>query len=216
VNIAFFYIEQGRPWWRDAIANLMATARSTQSWARITHLGDRKTGQIPGTDAALLSNEDIGFERLMMAKGFLWAAHAQQTDRNTILTDADVEFRRDMAPLFEGDWDVALLKRGDGPVRQAQPLLAAMALTKPTEGARRFWAEYQTVLSNFPRAWAAWWCDQMALSLVLGTTNLRGDVVACDGFRVALLDADVIAPAVAMPGAYTVHFKGLREEKKAG
>lgn len=215
MNIAFFYLDQGKPWWREAVANLIETARATQPRCHITHMSDRHNGQFPGTDAGLIAEEPIDHGQLMMAKGFMWAAMGQETQRNLVLTDADVAFRRDMAPLFDGDWDVGLLRRHEGAKAPGQPYLAAMALTKPTPGARRFWAEYRAVLCSLPRAWQAWWCDQISFAALLGANRSRADFIECEGYRVRLFDVDAIAPTHATATSYAVHYKGQREEKNA-
>ncbi len=215
MNVAFFYVDQGKPWWRDAVANLVETARATQPGCHITHMSDRKNGQFPGTDAALVSEEQIDHAQMMAAKGYMWSVMGQKTEQNLLLTDADVSFRRDMAPLFDGDWDVALLRRHGCGRAPAQPYLAAMALTKPTPGARRFWTEYNAVLCSLPKAWWAWWCDQIAFAALLGANRSHGDFIDCDGYRVRLFDADAIAPQHGDADCYAVHYKGRHEEKNA-
>lgn len=213
--VAFFYVEMGRPWWKDAVANLIRSARETQPGCGVMHLCDRKTGQHPDADGALCSEEPIGAERLMMAKGWMWAETARRTEQSLILTDADVEFRRDMLPLFDDDFDVALLRRTTGERAAGQPYLAAMALVKPTDGARKFWADYVSVLQCTPKGWHAWWCDQIAFAALLGANRSRQDYIDCDGYRVRLLDVDTVAPKEEKPGCYAVHYKGRHEEKSA-
>lgn len=215
MNIAFFYVEMGRPWWREAVTGLVESARATQPGCRLTHMADKQTGQFPGTDSSMLSDEQIDPGKLMLAKGWMWATLAQSIEAPTLLTDADVTFRRDMSHLFYGEWDVALLRRFEGGRAAAQPYLAAMAFTKPTQGARRFWAEYLSVLQSLPRAWSAWWCDQIAFAALLGAERARLDLIECDGYRVRLYDTDMIAPKIETPDCYAVHYKGRREEKNA-
>ena len=213
MDIAFFYVDHGREWWRGAVDRMIATARATQPGCRMVHLGDAHTKQWPGTDDALLADGRIGAERMMACKGFMWAQQAMKAERDTLLIDADVEFQRDMAPLFAGDWDVGLLWRETGSAAIAQPYLACMALTKPTEGARRFWQRYGDAVGNLPKAWHAWWVDQVAFSVVLGTAHKRGDAVVTPEFRVKLFDADVLAPK--RGDGYVVHHKGNKAEKMA-
>ena len=215
MNIAFFYVEMGRPWWREAVTGLVQSARATQPECRLIHMSDKPTGAFPGIDHAMLAEQPIDHGQLMLSKGWMWATLAQDVDAPTVLTDADVTFRRDMSPLFAGDWDVALLRRFDDGRSAGQPYLAAMALTKPTPGARRFWAAYMAVLQSLPRAWSAWWCDQVAFSALLGAERARLDLIECDGYRVRLYDTDMIAPKIETPDCYAVHYKGRREEKNA-
>lgn len=215
IDIGFFYVDLGRPWWRGAVDNMVATARATQPGCRVRHYGDAPTGAWPGTDDATLAAERIDATILMAAKAFMWGRAGQEAQRNTVLTDADMDFRRDMAPLFDGDWDVGLLWRQTGQVSVAQPYLAAMALTKPTAGARAFWKQYADVAGNLPKAWHAWWVDQVALGVVLGTVHHRDGIIAAPDFKVKLFPVDGVAPKVEKPGCYAVHFKGMRAEKKA-
>lgn len=214
IDVGFFYVDHGRPWWRTAIANMIASARETQPGCRIHHYGDAHTRAWPGSDDAILSETKIDANIMMLAKAFMWGQAGQKADRPLVLTDADVIFKRDMAPLFDGDWDVGLLWRDHGAVSLAQPYLAAMALTKPTEGARAFWKHYVDVAGNLPKAWHAWWIDQVALGLVLGTVHHAGGIIQAPGFRVKLFDADMLAPKYETPDCYSVHFKGLRAEKR--
>lgn len=216
IDVGFFYVDMGRPWWREAIGDLISTARETQPGCRITHYGDKPTGQIPGTDGSILATERIDAGVLMVSKAFMWATAGMRADRCTVLTDADVTFLRDMEPLFEGDWDVGLLWRAEGAASMAQPYLAAMALTKPTPGAREFWRIYRDVAGNLPRGWHAWWVDQVAFGIVLGTVHHRDGIIAAPGFKVKLFDADLLAPKVPTEKGYTVHLKGLRAEKREG
>lgn len=215
ISLAFFYVDQGKPWWREATGNLIQSARETQPGARIVHMTDQRTGQNPGADIGMVSEEAIGKDRLMLAKGWMWATLGQGTDCNTVLTDADMEFRRDVSPLFAGEWDVALLRRHEGGRAAAQPYLAAMALTKPTPGARRFWGDYMAVLQSLPKAWSAWWCDQFAFAALLGAERARLDMIEGASYRVKLFDADCIAPKIEVPECYAVHYKGRHEEKNA-
>lgn len=215
IGIAYFYVEQGKPWWREATKALIRSARETQPGCEITHMSDKATGQQRGTDNGMIADEAIGNERLMMAKGWMWATHSQMVERNTVLCDADMEFRRSMAPLFNGDWDVGLLHRQEGGRAKGMPFLAAMALTKPTDGARRFWGEYLSVMQSLPKAWAAWWCDQVAFSILLGVTRVGEGTMKYDGYTVKLFDAELLAPHIPTPDCYAVHFKGRHTEKNA-
>lgn len=215
IDVAFFYINLGRKWWKHQINDMIASARETQPGCRVFHYGDADTGRWPTADGSQLATEKIDVSIMMVAKAFMWGQAGMAAERPMVLTDADVLFKRDMEPLFEGDWDVGLLWRGSGQASLAQPFLAAMALTKPTPGARLFWQRYVDVAGNLPKAWHSWWVDQVALGIVLGTVHARDGFIQAPDFRVKLFPATLLAPSEEIEGAYAVHFKGLRAEKRA-
>lgn len=213
--VNFFYVDIGRSWWGEATRRLVQTAHDVMPGCTVRQLSDAKTAPVDGVSMMVQSQQPIEQSVLMMAKGYMWSVEALRATEPTLFVDADIEFQHDLRPLYAGDWDVGLIRRPQTGRGIAMPYLAAMAMSKPTPGAVAFWTEYQHVLTTLPPVLHPWWCDQLAFALVLGTLSSQGDAIQTDAFHVKLFDADVLAPHEANPDAYTVHYKGRHNEKKA-
>lgn len=215
LSINFFYVNIGRPWWEQATVNLVQSARDCMTDCQVTQLTDNKTKKVLGVDHVYAVEKEIGQDIMMMSKGWFWSRVGQSAAKDTILCDADVTFKRDFAPLFAEDFDVGLMIRRGRGVAMGQPFLAALALTRNTPGARAFWLRYMDTLQGIPRAYAAWWCDQIAFSAMLGNWWLDNGELRTPEFQVKLFDADEVIPTAEKPGCYAVHYKGRHDEKEA-
>lgn len=211
IETRFFYVDIGRPWWRGATERLAASARKHMPDCAVVQITNTTTPTVPGTHYQMREQSDVSEANLMLWKGALWAVTGLEARVPTILVDADVEFCRDVRPLFAGDWDVAVVRRSGPQIATAQPYLAAVMLTKPTAGAVAFWAAYYRVLSAIPKALHPWWCDQLALALMVGIHHNAGEVADGPGWRVAVLNADDVIGE----GRYLTHYKGHHKEKQA-
>ena len=87
----------------------------------------------------------------------------------TIFADPDIEFHREVE--FDGSFDVGLLWR---PRKPDQPINTGIVLAEP--GFNDFWTHYGAVAANLPLPLRAWWCDQLAYNVLLGTMHKSGDV----------------------------------------
>jgi len=212
IEVAFLFCDLGDAGPYAAMTKLAAdSARKVMPDARLVQLTDRDTPVYPEMDASLRAN--IKAERATFAafKGLTMAERGKTTDLPTALCDVDLIFNRSIEPVFDADFDVAVLWRP----WKAQPYNGGMVYTKPTEGARRFWADYAQAVQEMPDEVKGWWGDQLALAVMIGQAT-PGDTVSVCGAKVLVLDMNEHAYAPEGPDdrtdAYTTHYKGPRKQ----
>lgn len=204
LDLVLFYADLGRPY-LPLIEHTTRSARNVMPEARLVLL-------TPTPSPALARNFDLlvtlGFdpspETLCYDKVRAIMTWQAQMDRPCAFIDPDLEFRR---PIEFPDSDVGLLWRK----KAAQPVNAGMILAKP--GSPLFWKKYGTTAASLPRALRAWWCDQLAFSVMFGTLREAGDVVQALDASVALIDENraCAPPERAHEDVWAIHYKGARK-----
>lgn len=127
-----------------------------------------------------------------------------QTGRPTICCDPDVEF---VARPHFPDVDIALVWRD----KPDQRVSAALFYSRP--GQRYFWERYARIVFSLPTEMWAWWADQLAFTLMVGSYNRVDQGIYCDGSHVWFLDPRYSCglPEQADKNAWALHYKGQRK-----
>lgn len=122
----------------------------------------------------------------------------------SIFVDPDVEF---LKPLTFPDADVGLIWRS----KEGQPVNSGMIFARP--GNAEFWDKYLAIVGGLPRALRAWWCDQLAFSVLTGAVHSVGDELMLCGSKVKLLDETISCsrPEYATRQTQSLHWKGSRK-----
>lgn len=209
MDIGYFYVGFGVPIYRKLAALSMQTCKRAMPQANVFHWTDRYTPPIKEADFMTRIDSDVGRDILITAKALTMARIGMDSSVNWALSDIDVVWQWDIEPLFEGDWDVGLMWRGN----PGMPINAGLVMSKPTPGARAFWEKFSLVISALPRLADGWWSEQLAFGVMVGGECRPGDTITSGGGRVKIFSCDEIFPAVPetqvtpVPG-YAVHFKG--------
>ncbi len=132
-----------------------------------------------------------------------WMLHARDM---AIFADPDIEFLRPIP--IEGLEDVNVMVRKH---KIDQPINSGIIIAKP--GPREFWLHYGRVTVNLPEVLHHWWCDQLAINLMVGVCHKAGEVLKLDDATVKLLDGSKLCPNSDSPTemAWALHYKGGRK-----
>lgn len=205
-EIACFYVDLGRPY-APLIERMTRTARVAMPDARLVLItGKQKVKEAQFFDVVVEMPFDPAPATVCYDKARCIASWATKTDRSTIFIDPDVEFLKPI-PFITGA-DIALLWRDQKP---AQPVNAGMIMSQP--GLDEFWMKYLAIAGNLPRVLRQWWCDQLALSVLLGSLHKAGDLVQVLDASVQLLDPNIYCakPEDATSETLALHWKGTRK-----
>jgi hypothetical protein len=127
------------------------------------------------------------------------------TDRMTICCDPDIEFIS-QPHILDHNADIGVLWRA----KPDQRVNAALWWTWPHQAA--FWTQYGRIVESMPPELHAWWSDQMAFTLLLGSYHEAGDIVQCGDTRMRLMDGDDVAlPESRTDRTWAIHYKGQRK-----
>jgi hypothetical protein len=213
-DLVYLLVDYGDVFLRQATTEMLRSAMRAMPGVNIVQLHDEKTRVHPFANAALKFERDVAREELATFKGWAFAAHAMQTERQTIFTDVDViwsgagaaETLRQYQP-----GSIGVLYR-DVPDLKIMPYNTGMILYQPK--ARTFWREYQAMCESCKEGFRAWWADQLAMSAMIGHHSEAQMV--CQA-HIELLDMDAVVPAPNAPPTepmrgWAVHFKGKRKE----
>jgi tetratricopeptide (TPR) repeat protein len=247
VEIVYFFAgRESDPRFREYIDLLQASAgvaRRTQPHARIVVLTDAET---PFPESLRLDIErfDIDHEALMVARfeaiaGFL----ARKADRDepvcALFCDPDTLVARDLAPLFDGSFDIAYTWRSRFVEARLdhEPFVAGAIYVqcedakRPLRFFRRVLAEFATVAawpevtSFYPHPIQVWRGDQIVPAAVIGWREFiasvlsgRTDRLEIDGVAVAFLPSDPYCftfeagtPDALTAAKFVLDFKGDRK-----
>ncbi len=127
-----------------------------------------------------------------------------KADRPCIYTDPDIVFRRtiEFPPT-----DIGLLFRK----KTAHPINSGLILARP--GGEPFWRAYGNTVASLPRSLRAWYADQIALSVIIGSLHSPGDVVMAHGSTISLMDWSMVCCSEEHANESTpaIHYKGTRK-----
>jgi hypothetical protein len=214
MEIAVFYAGFGFPEFREASLYLAESAREVYPDCTLTHLTDKYTPELAGFDV-IRSEEDIGWEEVISAKGQMISLHARNTEHErTIFCDPDIIFNR---PFEWGDWDVGFLYRR-GIVHKS--FNGGMQFSVRNERSAIFWEEYQKNVAGLCKPALAWWAEQLVMAGMFGIYHEPG-VIEVMGAKVGILDMHEVCPKVrelpaSRHGSTAVHFAGLNKKHLMG
>lgn len=193
MKIAYVYEDLGDPWYPDALKWFQASVRSVGASA--LHI----QGQPP-------KDMKANFWRYW---AYLRSTAGMQTDEDLVISDVDILWRKNPSDLF-GDFDIGLMYR----TYPLMPYNEGVLLTRPTTGAKRFWALYQAAIGLMPH-WT-WHSPQIAVATIVGE-QMPGEICTVrhpivGEIRVKVFDMKQIVPCPKEEGydgpAYALHFKG--------
>lgn len=215
-DLVGFYAEMNEPGYREMCE---AMFRSAENFAvRRVHLADEKTEFLNGAfDRIRCFHGTATNDNLITLKALAFARYGLQAERNAVYTDMDVLWLKDPAPLFDADFDVAVIKR-KAPPYPIMPYNGGLMLAKPTPGARLFWKTYHSLVTNSPECIKGWWVEQIVMATLLGINRRIGETVEYEGAKILVMDAHKTCRVPKGDdkgeGAYALHFKGYAGAKK--
>lgn len=205
-DIVCFYTDLGRPY-LPLIENMTKSAREVMPGSRLILMTPTPSKALcRNFDLVVQLKIDADVKTICFEKARAMTSWQAQMDRPCVFIDPDVIFKRPVEfPILA---DVGLLWRSTKP---AQPVNAGMILAMP--GAEEFWKKYGAIVANLPGALRAWWCDQLAFSLLLGSMHHAGEMVSAYGANVKLIaEEDACAPPErAKDTTWAIHLKGKRK-----
>jgi lipopolysaccharide biosynthesis glycosyltransferase len=183
---------------------MVASVRAAMPGARIVQMSDYETKKVTGVDEVVRKHWDRKFlmpYRLLHLKDFA----AEQA----IFLDADVVVQKDLGPLFQDEFDVALTYRDetDPSLRNSpeayelMPFNAGVVLARAS--GKAFWDEAYQLCLNMPEDSRRWFGDQLAIKEVAARTTLRVRQYPC-----ALYHYSPGKREEDLGGKYVVHYKG--------
>lgn len=188
---------------------MVASVRAAMPAASIVQMSDYETKQVNGVDQVVRKPWD---HKYMMP--YRLSHLADFAAERVIFLDADVVVRKDLTPLFDDEFDVALTYRdeSDPSLRKSpeayelMPFNTGVMLSR--ESGRPFWAEsYQSCL-KMPQDSRTWYGDQLAIKEVAARTPLKVGRYPCAlyNYSPSRVDED-------LGEKFVVHYKG--ETRKA-
>lgn len=183
LNIVCFYADLGRPY-LPQIAKMTASAQRVMPYARTVLVTPTPKPELTELfDATMDVSADVKttdktvcFDR---ARSTVWWQSI--SEGRTIFTDPDIEFHREVE--FDGSFDVGLLWR---PRKPDQPINTGIVLAEA--GFKDFWAHYGAIAVNLPMPLRAWFCDQLAFNVMVGTLHKSGETFKAYDARVKLFE----------------------------
>jgi hypothetical protein len=203
-DLVLYYADLGRPY-LPLIERTIASARRVMPQSRLVLLTPTPTRDLTVLFdlvmeiQAVTTPQTVCFDKVLGL--CTWQA---QMDRACAFIDPDLEFRK---PIKFPDADVGLLWRK----RSAQPVNAGMILARP--GCPVFWRKYGVTAATLPEVLRGWWCDQLALSVMIGALREPGETVQAHDAAVKLIpeEAACAPPEKATEDTWALHYKGQRK-----
>lgn len=208
MDVVCYYVDWGRPY-GPLLRNMAESAKRVMPECRTVLL--TPTPMCDGAahfDAVYQSpeiKEKDGIALLSLSRCQANVSWQAQSQTETIYCDPDVEFLR--RPVFRDEDDICLLWRD----KPDQRVNAALFYSKP--GQRYFWERYGRIVQSMPAEMQAWWSDQMAFTLMVGSYCEPGGSRHCDGSVVRFMDPKYTCgnPEDIDAQAFAVHRKGRRK-----
>jgi hypothetical protein len=202
ITVAFVHVGE-----EDLLPRIMvASVRRAMPSGRIVHLADQKTRPVDGADDVIRLPYD-GVHLMT----FRLLQFARLDPCEAIFLDTDVIVQRDLSPLFESDFDVALTRReniGVDPqgvdVAAVMPYNTGVMLSRPSGW--DFWHNALKYCETLPEEARRWWGDQFAIKAVAEIAPLRIEELPCDLYNYSpALDTEDVSRR------FVVHYKGMRK-----
>ena len=207
VDVVCFYVNLGREGYAPLMTDMAASAKKAMPGCRVVLLSPNPTDDVcKPFDVLFKIGCSTEPQYLCLERGRAHIAWMQKTDRPCVLADPDLIFTG-QPPFDHGEWDIALSWRG----KPDQPVNSGSVLAFP--GYQKFWWHYGAVMVNLPPTLRAWWCDQLAFSIMTGACHNAGEILQLDDARVKLLDSysNCATEGAEQPGAWAIHRKGRRK-----
>lgn len=206
LDLVCFYADLGRPY-LPLIEQMTKSAKAVMPDCRTVVMTPTPSKELCRNFDLLVKLEvPVDLKNLCLLKTRSIMTWQGQMDRPSVFVDPDLVFQKPIE--FPVMTDVGLLWRSTKP---AQPVNAGMILARP--GCEEFWKKYGAIAANLPSSLRAWWCDQLAFSVMLGTMHHAGEMVCAYGANVKLIaEEDACAPPErAKESTWALHLKGKRK-----
>lgn len=186
---------------------MVASVKRVMPAAKIVQMTDYDTKPVTGVDEVIRKRYD---GRFLMPYRML---HLQDfPESQAIFLDTDVVVHKDLAPVFDEEFDVGLTIRLEpimGPngadVTKAMPYNTGVMFSKQT--GKPFWAEAHQYCLSLPKEAREWWGDQLSVKAVADTTSLKVKTFPCD-----LYNYTPESQNEDLSNKFVVHYKGERKQ----
>ncbi len=190
------------------VAQIMVTSvKQVMPAAKIVQMTDYDTKPVIGVDEVIRKRYD---GRFLMPYRML---HLQDfPESQAIFLDTDVVVRKDLAPVFDEDFDIGLTIRlhpiidpNGVDVTKTMPYNTGVMFSK--QAGKPFWAKAHQYCLSLPLEKREWWGDQLSVKAIADTTSLKVKTFPCD-----LYNYTPKKPDEDLGGKFVVHYKGKRKE----
>ena len=208
------FLQVGPP---TPIPRIMVASVRRAMRCRIVQMSDEQTEPVEGVDDVIRKPWDRKYlmpYRLLHLRDF-------PADDDAIFLDADIVVRKDLTPVFDREFDIAVTTREEHGIRYSGPSIpgfldpgddltrrmpynAGVLFHRPS--ARGFWAAAHQYCETLPANLRKWWGDQLAIKHVADAGVYRLIELPCQLYNHTPLteDEDV-------SGKFIVHYKGDRK-----
>lgn len=210
--VVCFYADLGDYRYLPHIKRMCESAKAVMPECKTVILTPTDDTELLGFfDHSILLELEVTKENLCASRARVTTSWQLQSDGLTYFTDPDVVFRN--RPELDRDADIFLSWKSKRP---AQPCNSGLVITRP--GHLDFWKRYASAAINLPKPLNAWWCDQLAYNLLVGTVHQPGDYVRCLDANVKLVDSRVMCASSeeGTDQSWSLHYKGARKWKPQG
>lgn len=205
IEVVFFYVNRSGD---DELARIMVdSVREHMPGVPITQLTDMITDDVPGVDMVVRREPEPGIM-------YFRSCHmAEYRHRAAIFLDHDIVVLKDLRPVFDEPFDVALTRR----TRKELFIDEVPDLIDPNENAAermpynmgvifsrstKLWADHRNLHAQTGEMGREWYGEQIALANVLGSGRFKVKVLSEDyNYSPSMPLEDVSERAV-------LHFKG--------
>jgi len=167
----------------------------------IVQLTDEVTPQVKGTTSVIRKP----FDGMLMT---FRMQHLADLKGNWITLDTDVLVLKDLRPIMEKDFDVALTKRTGRIMSDGIDIVAHMPYNTGVMFSKNhlFWENAYKALLGMPESAHKWWGDQLSVRLAAESGRYTVLELDCNTYNYTPKDADERADV------YVLHFKGPRKD----
>lgn len=208
LTIMCFYADLGNPYF-PLLRDMTQSAKAVMPDARTVLMTPTPTDELRGLfdkTVDLSSEMHTTKETVCYDRARATLSWQTMTQGSTLYTDPDIVFRKPVP--FTEEFDVGLLWRKRKP---DQPINTGLVLANP--GALGFWRRYGAIVANLPTSLRAWWCDQLAFSVLTGVDHEPEDTIQVFDARVKLFDwlKACAPPEKGIIDPWALHMKGSRK-----
>lgn len=210
MTVGFFFVDTGTSDTASGIAGakaLMASVRRLMPGVEVVQFTDETTGAVEGVDAVRrLPREPLAVLRVR---------HQGAVTGEWLFVDTDVVIQREVRPVFDAPFDVAVTSRNWTHLKLIQNFAELMPFNTGVVFSRspKFWAAVLAKMDKYSERLQAWMGDQQAICDVIASRG-RFRVVILKGTRYNFPPAiDPDAEALkAQRKASILHFKGVERK----
>lgn len=205
IEVVFFYVNRTGD---DALARIMVeSCRQHMPGIKVTQLTDRITEDVPGVDMVVRRDPEPGIM-------YFRSCHmAEYRHKAAIFLDHDTVVLKDLRPVFDEPFDVALTQRQNTSLYIDE----VPDLIDPMENAaekmpynmgvmfsrsNKLWEEHRKLHSQMGETGRQWYGEQIALANILGSGRYKLKVLSED------YNYSPSMPLEDVEGRAVLHFKG--------